>query len=325
MSEQPNERTTRMSIQAQSVHQIAMEYQLSRESQMALYKLVEWNNPFKTMLSTSAQMLAIQDAMKKISGSIGRIEEDIVLIKENQRAAWQLTGDQAKALKEVIRHWLTTPLNGYGSVVTRAIEAWLRVHAQESLRLDNYTKDMVIQTTIHTFLNTRQNTHRSNMRKAVFTSVNKRESLHVFVHTLIEEYYVGRPKSYTVKGIKAQVALMRSVAATIETTPKGADTGFWCKINAILKDLTARYGLDRKKPGWAAWYDRMIAKDEEVFGNNTSIVLRHRELESNGDELQINEAAFNDFDPDFSPDAPELGDDGLGPEPAGGNAMDTGA
>ncbi|KAI0262217.1 hypothetical protein BC834DRAFT_845186 [Gloeopeniophorella convolvens] len=115
---------------------------------------------------------------------------------------------------------------------------------------------------------------KSNLRKLIFKSVTKKQSLKAFTNKIVNKYQDQLPDVFTLKGIKAQMALARSIARPLvkKKARKGADTGFWKDMNKMLLKLKLKYKGDRTRGGWETWYDQIIKEDEDHFGTQEALV-----------------------------------------------------
>ncbi|KAA1469055.1 hypothetical protein DENSPDRAFT_848632 [Dentipellis sp. KUC8613] len=238
-----------------------------------------------------AHILSSNKAVSEVKGLLSGAIVTLERILMNTRLAWSLTEAQDRMLKRIIRHWLIKPINAYGKPVNRAVEDYLFRVGHKSLQLDLYRTDHIIQQTVHTFIAAFQNSHRSNLRKKVFTSVKNGQSLRRFANKLIDTDYEGKdPSVETSKAIHAQVALMRKTARPLvkKKGKKGGNTGFWGNLNGALRGLIKKNGEERGNAQWVAWYDEIIKEDEVITGPTGDAVMSEDEDEDN-DDLEYDE------------------------------------
>ncbi|KAI0269102.1 hypothetical protein BC834DRAFT_967760 [Gloeopeniophorella convolvens] len=199
---------------------------------------------------TMANMLSIMDKLEHLERNQNGTTEMIKSIQDNTRARWKLNPEQASVLKQLVRHWLISPVNSYNTIINK-MEKWLRNNAADALELPQYD-------------------HRSNMRKKIFASITgkTKQSLKRFSDKLIHKYYRGhKPDTLMRMAIKAQLALARVIALplTKKKNETRADTGFWTSMNEKLAGLRKENGSDRTDPKWLQWYEEIINKDKETF------------------------------------------------------------
>ncbi|PSS19936.1 hypothetical protein PHLCEN_2v3109 [Hermanssonia centrifuga] len=171
-----------------------------------------------------------------------------------------------------VRHFLIRPVPAYGKYTTQSVETYIKRHASK-FRVDEIAEDPIIEQVIREAINIAQNGQRSNLRKAIFASVTGKESLDHFATRMINDWHMGKqPSDTSKKSITAQLALAREVAAPLAKAKnqRGADTGFWKKINEKLKALHGKHGVvqGRSSPGWHEWEEDVIHKDIEIYGNS---------------------------------------------------------
>ncbi|KAI0260097.1 hypothetical protein BC834DRAFT_973702 [Gloeopeniophorella convolvens] len=218
---------------------------------------------------TMANMLSIMDKLEHLERNQNGTTEMIKSIQDNTRARWKLNPEQASVLKQLVRHWLISPVNSYNTIINK-MEKWLRNNAADALELPQYEYDQVIQEAVRQFVNQDQHSHRSNMRKKIFASITgkTKQLLKRFSDKLIHKYYRGhKPDTLMRMAIKAQLALARVIALplTKKKNKTRADTGFWTSMNEKLAGLRKENGSNRTDPKWLQWYKEIINKDKETF------------------------------------------------------------
>ncbi|KAJ6628072.1 hypothetical protein B0H10DRAFT_2209748 [Mycena sp. CBHHK59/15] len=160
------------------------------------------------------------------------------------------------------RHYHIKPNGTYMSVVS-TVQNYILEHG-EDLHLAVYKTDLIVKKITDKLLADAYNNLKSAFRK-----------LH---HLPIIPDIV--PQS-----ILAAVALMHKVAGplAVVTNKKGANTGFWPKLENELDALYKEYGSHRKSAAWLEWEKNIIADNKTKYDRGN----RGRDAATGREELDL--------------------------------------
>ncbi|KAJ7110947.1 hypothetical protein C8R44DRAFT_742721 [Mycena epipterygia] len=196
---------------------------------------------------------------------------------------WNMTDNQEKLLKGLLRHYLIMPLSSYQNIAGH-VQSYILKHLA-SLHLDLYKTDPTVKETVNGFLSAQINNIKSSFRKIVFASVTKKTGLNSFARKTIETYHLPAVPDNPPQDVLATFALMRAIADPLIITvadpgrPRGGDTGFWTKVEDKLEELYSDYGDDRKSPNWLEWETKVIAADKARYACGNAADQAHTRTE----------------------------------------------
>ncbi|KZV71206.1 hypothetical protein PENSPDRAFT_751915 [Peniophora sp. CONT] len=246
-------------------------FHLSNESRKLLSDFQRADAETRSLMLFGLQLAGIEQ-FGRVEKKLSAVQTSITRVEKNTRAAWKLNDAQMKVVKRLVWHWLTSAIAQYGKPVTTSIMAWIAKHP-ERLQLEDYKDDTIKQQTVYGFVNSSQNSIKSNVRKMVFLSVENKLPVSRFSGGLQDKHLEGRATEAERRANLAQHALMRKIALPLYkkkkangNATKGADTGFWGALNTELKRLKKLHGNgERKSDAWIEWANKIITEDEERY------------------------------------------------------------
>ncbi|KAJ7432038.1 hypothetical protein FB451DRAFT_1197380 [Mycena latifolia] len=220
--------------------------------------------PMTRLAVNHVHVLSLVQQMDHIQGQVGKISEQLDENNKLLKAAWKLSDVQQDALKALLLNYLIRPANSYKTLYDQAM-TYIASH-RSKYHLEAFLTDEVIKTTIKLFLKGKINEVKSVYRKMLFKRVH--HNLATLTEEMIHDYHSspGTVKDEERDKISAALALQRKVALPLAARQhtKGADTGFWSKLEAELRSLVTAYKADRSADGWKQWEKEIIAADKAL-------------------------------------------------------------
>ncbi|KZT20334.1 hypothetical protein NEOLEDRAFT_1182643 [Neolentinus lepideus HHB14362 ss-1] len=212
------------------------------------------------------QSLKAQQDVGKVTSALIAVKDKLEVVEEKVNQTWRPTEAQEKLLRNLIKHFFVQPQYSY-LTVTGLVEDYIQAYAI-TIRLGLYQKDATMRNVVTTFIHKAYHDIKSNLRKAVFTSITKRTPLDKFVKKIIQDYHLPQLPSNSPQNILAAMALLRDIAFPLagKENTRGADTGFWREVEKKLEDLTKEMGLEsRSTDAWLDWEVSIIDADNTHF------------------------------------------------------------
>ncbi|KAJ3473613.1 hypothetical protein NLI96_g12912 [Meripilus lineatus] len=249
------------------------------------------------MVSLMASSLWLQAAHEKIATELEDIKKGLQEVAEHLHNDFRLTTSQKTFIKETVRHFFIRPVPDYNSTINDIVQTYMK-NNNTKYRLPGYPSDPIVRITADRLINVTKNNMKSNFRRLIWNSIEKRESLKHLTTRVINDNNMGSrmPTAETTKSIASQLALMRKVARPLvgKKIGKGTDTGFWDGMNKSLKRLRDEYGRSRTNEMWRKWEDDLIKADEADFP--WSATEHHHDEGLNMDEYDEEMFEGPDFD-----------------------------
>ncbi|KAF7982889.1 hypothetical protein HWV62_25138 [Athelia sp. TMB] len=218
------------------------------------------------LTASYAQGLAIDQKLDLMLQRLTMQSDEVAAVRVLVNAAWALTPAQKSLMQDLLEHFLIKATTSYKNIIRNA-EVMSKYH------LENYSTEDIIKRTINIYLVKTLVAVKSKYRKKLFKLVNAHVPLDSLSLLLVNQFHMTPRPSPIGNNILATVALHRRVAGPLapKKNAKGADTGFWDKLDEEMLKLVKANGDDRKDARWLEWETNIIATDREKFTDDNSI------------------------------------------------------
>ncbi|KAJ7325594.1 hypothetical protein DFH08DRAFT_941319 [Mycena albidolilacea] len=231
-----------------------------------------------TKLDTDDRMMTLyvytlqnESKLDALLVALGETNKTLLDLKVFMNENWKLTEEQEKLVKALLRHYLIKPLSSY-QTISGYVQTYILKHPA-TLHLELYKTDPTVKESVNAFITTQINNVKSGFRKALFNSVTpgKIMSLKAFACKILDAYHLPVVPDTPPQDLLATLALMREIAGPLvaeaakPARQRGADTGFWAKLEEELEALYTEHGQDRKSPGWLMWEENLIEADSNRY------------------------------------------------------------
>ncbi|KAJ6613838.1 hypothetical protein B0H10DRAFT_200928 [Mycena sp. CBHHK59/15] len=247
-----------------NIDRIANESKMSIEQRRSAHEFSQMNSSDR---QTHLFLRAVQTE-NRLEGIIANqvsMQMTLTCLLSLSSQGWKPSEAQEKLLKGLLRHYHIKPNGTYTSVVS-TVQNYILEHA-EDLHLAVYKTDPIVKKITDKLLADAYNYLKSAFRKLVFDAVTKKVALKKFCRMIVDKHHLPIIPDIVPQSIIAAMALMRKVAGplAVVTNKKGADTGFWPKLENELDALYEEYGSDRKSAAWLEWEKNIIADDNAKY------------------------------------------------------------